>query len=214
MGIIKAIKLTYDYIKRDEEGNPDGVKRAVDHVDIDIEAGDVGLDTAPGLLGDVGQFVLDQVLALQRIRPELPGRKLNHVALGKGLCVHLCRLGRFPQFYLVHADAELSLHPGRHAFIQVKFSAGVGFHILYCVNVSQQLRRKGFSRMLQGLSNRRGQGGGLGLLASFLLLHINLGHRIPPAAETPKICVSHYIMERSKSVLSFAPVCSCLRHKK
>ncbi len=40
MGIIKAIKLTYDYIKRDEEGNPDGVKRAVDHVDIDIEAGE------------------------------------------------------------------------------------------------------------------------------------------------------------------------------
>ena len=40
MGIIKAIKLTYDYIKLYEEGNPDGVKRAVDHVDIDIEAGE------------------------------------------------------------------------------------------------------------------------------------------------------------------------------
>ena len=40
MGIIKAIKLTYDYIKRDEEGNPAGAKRAVDHVDIDIESGE------------------------------------------------------------------------------------------------------------------------------------------------------------------------------
>ena len=39
MGIIKASKLIYDYIKRDEDGNPDGIKRAVDQVDIDIEAG-------------------------------------------------------------------------------------------------------------------------------------------------------------------------------
>ncbi len=40
MGIIKAIKLTYDYIKRDEEGSPTGVNRAVDHVDIDIASGE------------------------------------------------------------------------------------------------------------------------------------------------------------------------------
>lgn len=39
MGIIKASKLIYDYIKRDEDGNPDGIRRAVDQVDIDIEAG-------------------------------------------------------------------------------------------------------------------------------------------------------------------------------
>ncbi len=39
MGIIKASKLIYDYIKRDEDGNPDGTRRAVDQVDIDIEAG-------------------------------------------------------------------------------------------------------------------------------------------------------------------------------
>lgn len=39
MGIIKASKLIYDYIKRDEDGNPEGTKRAVDRVDIDIKAG-------------------------------------------------------------------------------------------------------------------------------------------------------------------------------
>ena len=39
MGIIKASKLIYEYIKRDEEGNPDGVNRAVDQVDIDIQPG-------------------------------------------------------------------------------------------------------------------------------------------------------------------------------
>jgi energy-coupling factor transporter ATPase len=39
MGIIKTSKLVYDYITRDEEGNPDGMKRAIDHVDIDIQAG-------------------------------------------------------------------------------------------------------------------------------------------------------------------------------
>ena len=40
MGIIKASKLIYEYIKRDEEGNPTGVKRAVDQVDIDIQPGE------------------------------------------------------------------------------------------------------------------------------------------------------------------------------
>ena len=40
MGIIKASKLIYEYIKRDEEGNPDGVNRAVDQVDIDIQPGE------------------------------------------------------------------------------------------------------------------------------------------------------------------------------
>ncbi|MCI8564983.1 MAG: energy-coupling factor transporter ATPase [Lachnospiraceae bacterium] len=39
MGIIKASKLIYDYIKRDENGNPDGTRRAVDQVDLDIEPG-------------------------------------------------------------------------------------------------------------------------------------------------------------------------------
>jgi len=39
MGIIKASKLIYEYIKRDEEGNPAGVNRAVDQVDIDIQPG-------------------------------------------------------------------------------------------------------------------------------------------------------------------------------
>lgn len=39
MGIVKTSKLIFDYIKRDEEGNPDGVIRAIDQVDIDIEAG-------------------------------------------------------------------------------------------------------------------------------------------------------------------------------
>jgi len=39
MCIIKASKLIYEYIKRDEEGNPEGVNRAVDQVDIDIQPG-------------------------------------------------------------------------------------------------------------------------------------------------------------------------------
>ncbi len=39
MGIIKASKLIYEYIKRDEEGNAEGVNRAVDQVDIDIQPG-------------------------------------------------------------------------------------------------------------------------------------------------------------------------------
>ncbi|MCI8400759.1 MAG: energy-coupling factor transporter ATPase [Lachnospiraceae bacterium] len=39
MGIIKTSRLIFDYIKRDEEGNPDGTRRAVDQVDLDIEAG-------------------------------------------------------------------------------------------------------------------------------------------------------------------------------
>ena len=40
MGIIKASKLIYEYIKRDEEGNPAGVNRAVDQVYIDIQPGE------------------------------------------------------------------------------------------------------------------------------------------------------------------------------
>ncbi len=40
MGIIKASKLIYEYIKRDEEGNPAGVNRAVDQVDIDVRPGE------------------------------------------------------------------------------------------------------------------------------------------------------------------------------
>ncbi len=39
MGIIKSTRLIYDYIKRDEEGNPEGTIRALDQVDLDIEAG-------------------------------------------------------------------------------------------------------------------------------------------------------------------------------
>lgn len=40
MGIIKASKLIYEYIKRDEEGNPEGVNRAVDQVDMEIQPGE------------------------------------------------------------------------------------------------------------------------------------------------------------------------------
>lgn len=40
MGIIKAKDLVFEYIRRDEEGNVEGVTRAVDQVSLDIEKGD------------------------------------------------------------------------------------------------------------------------------------------------------------------------------
>lgn len=39
MGIIKASKLIFDYIRRDEEENIEEVDRAIDHLDVDIEKG-------------------------------------------------------------------------------------------------------------------------------------------------------------------------------
>ena len=40
MGIIKAFKLGFDYLKYDEDGNLQDTQRAVDDVNLDIEAGD------------------------------------------------------------------------------------------------------------------------------------------------------------------------------
>ncbi len=40
MGIIEAKKLIFEYIRRDEEGNVEGITRAVDEVDLDIRQGD------------------------------------------------------------------------------------------------------------------------------------------------------------------------------
>ena len=40
MGIIKAVDLAFEYIRRDEEGNVEGITRAVDGVNMDIQAGD------------------------------------------------------------------------------------------------------------------------------------------------------------------------------
>ena len=40
MGIIKAVNLAFDYIRRDEEGNVEGITRAVDGVNLDIKEGD------------------------------------------------------------------------------------------------------------------------------------------------------------------------------
>ena len=39
MGIIKAVNLAFEYIRRDEEGNVEGVTRAVDNVDLDVKEG-------------------------------------------------------------------------------------------------------------------------------------------------------------------------------
>lgn len=39
MGIIKAAKLIYEYIRRDEEENIEEVNRAIDGVDVDVEKG-------------------------------------------------------------------------------------------------------------------------------------------------------------------------------
>ena len=40
MGIVKAAKLVYEYIRRDEEENIEEVNRAIDGVDVDIKKGD------------------------------------------------------------------------------------------------------------------------------------------------------------------------------
>ena len=39
MGIIKASRLIYDYIRRDEEENIEEVDRAIDNLDVDIAKG-------------------------------------------------------------------------------------------------------------------------------------------------------------------------------
>lgn len=40
MGIVKTKDLTFEYIRRDEEGNVEGITTAVDNVNIDIKAGE------------------------------------------------------------------------------------------------------------------------------------------------------------------------------
>lgn len=40
MGIVKADKLTFEYIRRDEDGNVDSITTAVDNVSLDIQTGE------------------------------------------------------------------------------------------------------------------------------------------------------------------------------
>ena len=40
MGIIKTDKLVYEYIRRDEDGNVEGITKAVNDVTLDIKQGD------------------------------------------------------------------------------------------------------------------------------------------------------------------------------
>lgn len=40
MGIVKAKNLTFEYIRRDEDGNVEGITKAVDNLSIDIKQGD------------------------------------------------------------------------------------------------------------------------------------------------------------------------------
>ena len=40
MGNVRTEKLTYEYIRRDEEGNVEGITTAVDQVDLDVEPGE------------------------------------------------------------------------------------------------------------------------------------------------------------------------------
>lgn len=40
MGVIETEKLVYEYIRRDEDGNVEGITRAADEVDLDISQGD------------------------------------------------------------------------------------------------------------------------------------------------------------------------------
>ena len=39
MSIVKAKDLTFEYIRRDEEGNVDGITTAIDNVSLDIKEG-------------------------------------------------------------------------------------------------------------------------------------------------------------------------------
>jgi energy-coupling factor transporter ATPase len=49
MDIVKAEKLVFEYIRRDEEGNPTDITTALDHVDIDVKQGEF-----VGILGHNG----------------------------------------------------------------------------------------------------------------------------------------------------------------
>ena len=40
MGIIKTKNLAFEYIRRDEEGNVEGITRALDDINLDVEQGD------------------------------------------------------------------------------------------------------------------------------------------------------------------------------
>jgi len=40
MGIIKAVKLVHEYIRRDEDGNVESIETALDHIDLDIQKGE------------------------------------------------------------------------------------------------------------------------------------------------------------------------------
>ena len=40
MGIVRTQDLVYEYIRRDEEGNVEGITSAVDHVNLDIVPGE------------------------------------------------------------------------------------------------------------------------------------------------------------------------------
>ena len=40
MGIIRTKELVYEYIRRDEEGNVEGITTAVDKVNLDVQAGE------------------------------------------------------------------------------------------------------------------------------------------------------------------------------
>ena len=40
MGLITARNLTFEYIRRDEEGNVEGITTAADNVSLDVKAGD------------------------------------------------------------------------------------------------------------------------------------------------------------------------------
>ena len=42
MGIVKTKDLTYEYVRRDEEGNVEGFTTAVDQVSLDIRKGEIG----------------------------------------------------------------------------------------------------------------------------------------------------------------------------
>ena len=86
MNIIKAVNLVFDYIRRDEEGQVEEVKRALDHVNLEIEKGSFvailghngsGKSTLLNIIGgidhaDSGQITIDGEL-MEKMTPKRLG---------------------------------------------------------------------------------------------------------------------------------------------
>ena len=79
-GMIKAVKLVHEYIRRDEEGNVDSIQTALDHIDLDIKAGEFiailghngsGKSTLLHMLGSSSIYLLHDLHLSSKMKPLL-----------------------------------------------------------------------------------------------------------------------------------------------